>query len=78
MRLLLPLLVLAALGAGYWLGARGSRQAVVAICTELQPVVTACRELVVERDSTTQSFAAARALAQHELDRYDAQVRALP
>lgn len=78
MRLLLPLLVVAALGAGYWLGGLGRKRAVVAAYAELQPVVAACRQLVVERDSATQSFAAARALAQHELDRYDTEVRALP
>ena len=77
MRLLVPLLAVAGLGLGYWLGALGRRRQVVAAYADLQPVVQACRQLVVERDSSTQSFAAARALAQHELDRYDAEVRAL-
>ena len=78
MRLLLPLLVIASLGGGYWLGGQDRRRAVVAAHADLQPVVAACRELLVERASSTQSFAAARALAQHELDRYDTEVRALP
>jgi hypothetical protein len=76
-RLLLPVLLLAALGAGYWAGAVSRKRAVLAAYAELQPVVVACRQLVVERDSATQSFAAARALAQHELDRYDSELRAL-
>ena len=77
MRLLVPLLVLAALGAGWWAGSASRKRAVVGAYADLQPVVVACRQLVVEHDSTTQSFAAARALAQHELDRYDSELRAL-
>ena len=49
MRLLLPVLLILCLGAGYLLGVRDKRSA----------------------------FTATRAVAQHELDRYESQVRAL-
>ena len=77
MRLLLPVLLLAVLGLGYSLGAASRRKAVAAAYADLQPVVVACRSLVVERDSSTPTFAAAHALAQHELDRYDSESRSL-
>lgn len=76
MRLLLPALVLLALGAGYLLGVRDKRAAIASTYTEVLPVLQATRALLVE-DPVSPAFTATRAVAQHELDRYESQVRAL-
>ena len=76
MRLLLPVLLLGVLAVGYALGARDKRAAVSASYTEVLPVLQATRALLVE-DPMSPAFTATRAVAQHELDRYESQVRAL-
>lgn len=76
MRLLLPVLLILFLGAGYLLGVRDKRSAVAATYTEVLPVLQATRALLVE-DPGSPAFTATRAVAQYELDRYEAQVRAL-
>lgn len=76
MKLLLPVLLLVALGVGYLLGVRDKRSAVASTYTEVLPVLQATRALLVE-DPMSPAFTATRAVAQHELDRYETQVRAL-
>ncbi len=76
MRLLIGPLLLAALGLGYWWGARAKQAAVTATYAAVLPVLQATRALLVE-DPSSPAYTATRGLAQHELDRYELEVRAL-
>jgi hypothetical protein len=76
-RVLLPALaLLVVFVAGYLLGQRGRREAVAASYTAVLPVLQSTRQLLAE-DPLSPAFTATRAVAQHALDAYETDVRAL-
>jgi hypothetical protein len=71
----LPVL-LAALGAGYWLGVRDRRAALAAAYAQTVPLLRSVRQLVAA-DPASPSYTAVRAVAENELDQYELGMRAL-